>query len=195
MNEFYSHTKKGKALSDKLIETIKAEDSGRLVTFACNHVMTDISNANTDIVAFNTYPGWIGSDAGDSENLKRLVHENVTNIVSRFRKIYPEKPIMVSEMGTCGVYGQHDAAAAQWTEEFEAEYDAVVMDTVFSQKDICGLAIWQFTDARSYHRGGSRIRTKPFAQNLAGIYDAYRRPKLVVEAVKAGFARKAAAEE
>ena len=33
-----------------------------------------------------------------------------------------------------------------------------------------------------------------FAQNLAGLYDAYRRPKLAVDAVKAGFAKKAAGE-
>lgn len=194
MNEFLSGSKDGKALSDKLIETVKTEDSGRLVTFACSHTRNDISNASTDIVAFNTYPGWIGSDAGDSENLKRLMRENVSSIVKRFRKLYPEKPIMVSEMGTCGVYGQRDPAASQWTEEFEAEYNAAVIDSVFSEKDICGLAIWQFTDARSYHRGGAPIRTKPFAQNLAGLYDAYRRPKLVVETVKAGFARKAAGE-
>jgi len=195
MNEFLSGSKDGKALSDRLIETIKAEDSGRLVTFACSHNKVDISNASTDIVAFNTYPGWIGTDAGTPDNLKRIVKENVNEIVDRYRKLYPEKPIMVSEMGTCGVYGQRDPAAAQWTEEFEAEYDSVVIDTVFSNPEICGLAIWQFTDARSYHRGGSTIRTKPFAQNLAGLYDAYRRPKLVVEAVKAGFARKAAGED
>ena len=194
MNEFQSDSAAGKALSDRLIETIKAEDSGRLVTFACCRWQKDISHANTDLVAFNIYPGWIGSDAGDAANLKRLVLAGVTNTVNHFRALYPDKPIMVSEMGTCGVYGQHDPAGAQWTEEFEAEYDSAVIDAVFANPDLCGLAIWQFTDARSYHRGGATIRTKPFAQNLAGLYDAYRRPKQVVNAVKAGFARKAAGE-
>ena len=190
MNEFQSGSKDGKALSDKLIETIKAEDSGRLVTFACCHWKKDISNANTDLVAFNIYPGWIGSDAGDSANLKRLVLAGVTNTVNHFRALYPEKPILVSEMGTCGVYGQHDPAGAQWTEEFEAEYDGAVIDAVFANPEICGLAIWQFTDARSYHRGGATIRTKPFAQNLAGLYDGYRRPKAVVRVVKEKFGMK-----
>ena len=194
MNEFQSDSKEGKALSDRLIETIKAEDSGRLVTFACCRWQKDISHANTDLVAFNIYPGWIGSDAGDAANMKRLILAGVTNTVNRFRSLYPDRPIMVSEMGTCGVYGQRDPAAAQWTEEFEAEYDGAVIDAVFANPDIVGLAIWQFTDARSYHRGGSTIRTKPFAQNLAGLYDAYRRPKLVVDVVRAGFARKAAGE-
>ena len=45
-----------------------------------------------------------------------------------------------------------------------------------------------------FHRAGSVIRQKPFAQNLAGLYDAYRRPKVAAQAVKVGFARKAAGE-
>ena len=194
MNEFASDTALGKEVADRLIETIRAEDSGRLVSYACCQNKGDMAHANTDVVAFNTYPGWIGSDTGDAENLRRLVFTGVTNVVGRFRSLYPDKPIMVSEMGTCGVYGQHDPAGAQWTEEFQAEYDGAVIDAVFDNPDICGLAIWQFTDARSYHRGGSTIRTKPFAQNLAGIYDTYRRPKMAVETVKAGFARKARGE-
>jgi len=190
MNEFASGTQAGKALADRLIETIRAEDSGRLVTFACCSVWNDISNANTDVVSFNTYPGWIGSDAGDPENLKAVMGKNVDDIVARFRKLYPEKPIIVSEMGTCGVYGRHDPAGAQWTEEFEAEYVADVVDTVFARPEICGLAIWQFTDARSYHRGGATIRTKPFAENLAGLYDGYRRAKAVVPVVAERFRAK-----
>ncbi len=194
MNEFASGSKAGKALADKLIETIRAEDSGRLVTYACCHNGNDIANANTDLVAFNTYPGWIGSDAGEPENLKMLIQKEVDKVTARFRKLYPEKPIIVSEMGTCGEYGRHDPAAAQWTEEFEAEYVGDVLDTVFAHPEITGMTIWQFTDARSYHRGGATIRSKPFAENLAGLYDGYRRAKAVVPVVKTKFAQKAAME-
>ena len=195
MNEFASGSKPGKALADKLIAAVRAEDSGRLVTYACCHNGSDIANANTDLVAFNTYPGWIGSDAGDPANLRRLIKEDVDKVVSRFRRLYPHKPIIVAEMGTCGVYGHHDPAGAQWTEEFEAEYVGDVLDVVFAHPEITGMTIWQFTDARSYHRGGATIRTKPFAQNLAGLYDGFRRPKAVVPVVKAKFAQKAKMEE
>ena len=190
MNEFASGSPAGKSLADQLIETIHAEDSGRLVTFACSHINNDVSNENTDLVAFNTYPGWIGTDAGTPANLRRLISERVKNVVDRFRGLYPEKPIIVSEMGTCGVYGHHDPAGAQWTEEFEAEYVGDVIDTVFANPEICGIAIWQFTDARSYHRGGATIRSKPFAENLAGLYDGYRRAKAVVPVVQEKFRRK-----
>ena len=187
MNEFASGKKEGKTLCDELIRAIRAEDSGRLVTFACCNNFDEISNENTDLVAFNTYPGWIGSDAGSPENLRGLIRENVEEVVKRYRTKYPEKPIIVSEMGTCGEYGRHDPAGAQWTEEFEAEYVGDVLDTVFANPEICGMTIWQFTDARSYHRGGATIRTKPFAENLAGLYDGYRRAKAVVPVVREKF--------
>ncbi|MDD6030633.1 MAG: glycoside hydrolase family 2 TIM barrel-domain containing protein [Kiritimatiellae bacterium] len=194
MNEFASGSKPGKALADRLISTIKAEDSGRLVTYACCHNDQDIANANTDLVSFNTYPGWIGSDAGSPEHLKQLVEESVARVVARFRKLYPQKPIIVSEMGTCGVYGHHDPAGAQWTEEFQAEYVGDVLDAVFAHPEIAGMTIWQFTDARSYHRGGATIRSKPFAENLAGLYDGYRREKAVVPVVRTKFAVRPAIE-
>jgi len=187
MNEFASQTKPGKALADRLIDAIRAEDSGRLVTFACSHNGDDISNEKTDIVSFNAYPGWIGSDAGSPAHLKQMIREGVDKVVTRFRKLYPAKPIIVSEMGTCGVYGHHDPAGAQWTEEFEAEYVGDVLDVVFANPEITGMTIWQFTDARSYHRGGATIRSKPFAENLAGLYDGYRREKAVVPVVRAKF--------
>lgn len=190
MNEFASQRQEGKEISDKIIEAIRAEDSGRLVSFACNMWKDDLCHAETDLISFNTYPGWIGSDPGEPENLKKLIADDVAAIVAHFSKKYPGKPILVSEMGTCGVYGHHDAAGAQWTEEFEAEYLADVLDAVFSTPEICGISIWQFTDARSYHRGGATVRAKPFAENLAGLYDGYRRAKIAVKTVKEKFAEK-----
>ena len=193
-NENDSQTKEGKKLNDALIKAIKSQDSGRLVTFACNHNMNDLSNENTDIVSFNTYPGWIGSDAGTLENQKRLIDENVTKIVARYRSLYPEKPIIVSEMGTTAIYGYHDPAAGQGTEEFQYHYNKDVLDRIFSDPELAGLTFWHFADARTFHRGGSTIRTKLLAENLAGLFDGYRRAKIAAQVVREGFARKAAGE-
>ena len=193
-NENQSQTKAGKKLNDALIEAIRSQNSGRLVTFACNHNDNDISNANTDLVSFNTYPGWIGSDAGTLENQKRLIDETVTKIVRRYRTLYPEKPIIASEMGTVAIYGHHDPAAGQGTEEFQYHYDKDVIDRIFADPEMSGLALWHFADARTYHRGGSNIRVKLLAENLAGLYDGYRRAKMSTQVVREGFSRKAAGE-
>ena len=193
-NENASQTKEGKKMNDALIDAIRSQDSGRLITFACNHNADDISNANTDIISFNTYPGWIGSDAGTFENQKHLIDAAVTKIIARYRKLYPEKPIIVSEMGTTAIYGHHDPAAGQGTEEFQLYYNKDVLDRIFADPEMAGLTFWHFADARTYHRGGSTIRSKLLAENMAGIYDGYRRAKIVTVAIKEGFARTAAGE-
>ena len=193
-NENASQTKEGKKMNDALIDAIRSQDSGRLITFACNHNMDDLSNENTDLISFNTYPGWIGSNAGTFENQKNLIDAAVTKIVTRYRKIYPEKPIIVSEMGTTAIYGYHDPAAGQGTEEFQLYYNKDVLDRIFADPEMAGLTFWHFADARTYHRDGSNIRAKLLAENMAGIYDGYRRAKIVTVAIKEGFARAAAGE-
>ena len=193
-NENASQTKEGKKMNDALIDAIRSQDSGRLITFACNHNNDDISNEKTDLISFNTYPGWIGSNAGTFENQKNLIDAAVTKIVTRYRKIYPEKPIIVSEMGTTAIYGYHDPAAGQGTEEFQLYYNKDVLDRIFADPEMAGLTFWHFADARTYHRDGSNIRAKLLAENMAGIYDGYRRAKIVTVAIKEGFARAAAGE-
>ena len=97
---------------------------------------------------------------------------------------------MVGEMGTCGIYGAHDSAAAQWSEEFQAEYLETVIRTIFARPELCGFTVWQYHDTRSYLRSGADIRCKPLACNFAGLYDGFRRPKLAAGVVGRLFAGK-----
>ena len=187
LNECSSDTEEGENLVKLLCETARAEDSGRLVSFACNRRFTDRAHKYTDVIAFNTYPGWIAENFAHEPT--EDMPANQKKIIDYMRgKFGSDKPMIVSEMGTCGIYGQHDEANAQWTEEFQAEYLQAVMDTVFAEPELRGLTIWQMNDARSFLRKGQNIRTKPLAQNLAGLFDIYRRPKLVFQTVRDGFA-------
>ena len=188
LNENYSHTDAGVALCRKLAETIRKEESGRLVTFACCQNMRDRALEYMDIATWNTYPGWI--DADSTVDPVKKIAPNQKQLLTRFREVYgKDKPIIVSEMGCCAIYGQHDEAGAQWSEEFQAEYLAEVIDTVTKSPEIAGLAIWQMNDAKSYHRTGAEVRSKPLSQNLAGVYDQYRRPKLSAKVVEEKFAK------
>ena len=189
LNECASDTPEGENLVKLLCETARAEDSGRLVSFACNRRFTDRAHRYTDLIAFNTYPGWI-TDRFDREPTADMPANQRKIIATMREKFGPDKPMIVSEMGTCGIYGQHDEANAQWTEEFQAEYLRAVMATVFAEPELRGLTIWQMNDARSYLRKGQNIRTKPLAQNLAGLFDLYRRPKLAFAAVREGFSNR-----
>ena len=186
LNENRSETDSGVALCRRLAETIRAERSGRLVTFANCVNYQDRALEYMDVLTYNTYPGWIQLN-NTLDPLEEIV-PNQEKILKHLHQLHgQEKPIIVSEMGCCAIYGQHDEAGAQWTEEFQAGYLAKVIDTVTASPEIAGLALWQLNDAQSYHRTGANIRCKPLAQNLAGVYDKYRRPKLAVQTVEQRF--------
>ena len=184
---FGSKTEQGRVLADQLIDTIRAEDSGHLVTFACCCATEDICSSNLDFIAFNTYPGWHNnsSRAYTPASLRQVIKERFDSVVKYMRKTYGEdKPIIVGEAGCYSVYGSHDPMAAQWTEEYQSEYLDHWLDIVKASPEMAGFTVWQFCDARTFFRGGSDIRTKPLGYNMAGLFDRYRNAKLAATTVK-----------
>ena len=195
LNEPQSGRKTCKALVDRLIETIRAEDSGHLVTFACSHWWNDICHDKTDILAYNVYPGWYSHQmkTGSHEELRRNIRQCHADVVKRFRdKYHDQRPILVSETGVKADYGVRDPRGkAQYTEDFQAEYERLMLEEIFGKKEIAGIAIWQFTDAKTYTRVGG-ITGRSYGVNTGGLYDLYRRPKLVVDVIRELFTAKSA---
>lgn len=187
LNEPHSQLASCKTLVDRLIEVIRTEDSGHLVTFACNHTGTDISHANTDIIAYNTYPCWYGDEleTGSTEEMRGKIRACHARIVDYFRRTYgDDRPIIVSETGVKADYGVRDPRGrAQYTEDFQEEYERLMLEEIFAQKELAGIAIWQLTDTKTYTRT-SGLRNRSYGVNTGGLYDLYRRPKFVVETVR-----------
>ena len=187
LNECASGRPETKKLVDRLIETIRAENSGRLVTFACNRTDVDICHANTDLVAFNKYPGTIPMFPGDPAALKGKVEKTFNEAIRKFRERYPEKPIMVSESGCGAVYGVHDPNASPTTEEFQDEYLTDILETLWANPDCVGFAIWQMNDGRTRERFCDKSTSAFFGGSVAGCFDQMRRPKKSVETVRRFF--------
>ena len=193
LNEFGSNMKSGIAIANLLVETIRAEDTGHLVTYASSHPTDGICASNLDFIAFNTYPGWHQDSARAStpESLNKTIKDRFNACVKYLRKTYgDDKPIIVGETGCYSIYGCHDPMAAQWTEEYQSEYLDHWLKIVKASPAIAGFTVWQFCDARTYFRGGSDIRLKPFAFNLAGLYDRHRNAKMAAETVKRHYTEK-----
>ena len=188
LNECGSHRAECKTLVDALVSEIRSADSGRLVTFACNIWDRDICNENTDLVAFNAYPGTIPARPGTKEELRKNVFDSFGRIVKAFRRRYPDKPIMVSESGCGGFYGVRDETAPFGTEDFQNEYLTDIMDAIWTNDDIVGYSIWQFADSTTHQRNCGSKSGRIFGFSTAGIYDFERRPKLSVDTVKRYFA-------
>ena len=187
LNEPDSDTKACKVLVDRLLAAIRAEDTGHLVTFACHRNLKDICHAGTDIIAYNTYPCWYSweMETGSSEEMRRNIRTCHEEIVAYFRNRYKDdRPIIVSETGVKADYGVRDPRGrAQYTEDHQAEYERIMLEEMFAMKDIAGVAIWQFTDCKTYTRTRG-ARNRSYGVNTGGLYDLYRRPKLVVDEVR-----------
>ena len=190
LNECASHKPEGKAMIDRLAETIRAENSGRLVTFACNITDKDIGCTNMDVVAFNSYPGTIPMVPGDKAALAKSVRENFNGIVAKFRRRYPDKPIMVSESGCGGEFGRRGEYASPNTEEFQDEYLTDIFETLWANPEVVGFSIWQMNDGRTRERFGGKSVSDKFGSSIAGVFDRLRRPKVSAETVRRYFSLK-----
>lgn len=189
LNECGSQKSSVKVLVDRMISTIRAEDSGRLVTFACNNVDDDISCVNVDLVSFNAYPGTIPMEPGTPAQLKAKVEARFSSAIARFRKLYPGKPIIVSESGCGGLYGMHDPNASINTEEFQEEYLRGILECLWANPDCSGFAIWQMNDGRTRERSCDKSCSAMFGGSIAGCFDVMRRPKASVATVGEFFRR------
>ena len=193
LNEPHSGEPACLALVNRLIDTLRAERTGHLITFACSHTADDISHVNTDIIAYNTYPCWYGDEleTGSAEEMRTNISRCHSRIVKRFRSIYHDnRPIIVSETGVKANYGERDPRGkSQYSEDFQAEYERIMLEEIFANREIAGIAIWQFTDAKTYTRTRG-LRDRTFGVNTGGLYDLYRRPKLVVDVVRELFTAK-----
>lgn len=182
LNEPHSDKLSCKKTVDHLIALIRAEDTGHLVTFAANRTSSDICHANTDIIAYNTYPGWYSHIpvTGSTEELRSNIRKCHNDIVKYFRNHYKDnRPIICSETGVKADYGVRDPRGkAQMTEDHQAEYTRLMLEEIFANKDIAGIAIWQMTDARTYTRRTRGITARSYGVNTGGLYDLFRRPKL-----------------
>ena len=187
LNECASQKKECKVLVDKLAETIRAENSGRLVTFACNITDRDICCTNMDVVSFNAYPGVIPMQPGTEKGLEDLVKGKFDGIVAKFRARYPDKPIMVSETGCGAEFGRRGEYASPNTEEFQNEYLTNVFETLWNNPDVVGFSIWQLNDGRTRERFGGKAVSAMFGGSVSGVFDRLRRPKLSAETVRKYF--------
>ena len=187
LNESCSDTQAGRELYRRLTGVIRQLDGSRLVSYASNRFEHDLCFDLADVISVNPYPGWI-SQLSDSAPYLAAIRPEFDRIAAWFdsRPDYAAKPLLISEAGACGLYGVHDRARAQWSEEFQADYFSEAINAVLSNPRYAGITLWQFFDSRSFVNNGP-IRCKPRGFNCAGLLDEYRRPKLAFDTVKKLF--------
>jgi len=191
LNEGDSFHESSRPVYEELTATLRSANDGRLVTYACNHPFACRNLDLVDLVSINVYPGWYPNwneweSATDPqpfyllEKNLRLILEHLTSGPAK------EKPKIISEIGAGAIYGWRDQFASRWTEQFQAKYLEELFDYLRGAPGWQGLAIWHFSDARTYQDGHALGRPRAF--NNKGLLDEYRRPKQAYQTVAQGFA-------
>lgn len=184
LNEVWSDREDAASIVEETIATLRALDPSRLVSFASNHPFTDRQYGPVDIVSMNLYPGWYGAEGVD---------DPVSMIRPFFQQCFDHvdslglggKPILISETGAEALYGWRDPHNDFFTETYQAAYLKEASLAALEHPRCCGVALWHFSDARTYS-GGYAIG-RPRTYNNKGTVDEYRRPKEAYQAVREVF--------
>jgi beta-glucuronidase len=146
----------------KVASQARQLDPTRLITAAMNHVdhpnpltrvLSDPLGEFLDVIGVNEYLGWY---EGRPEAIDQV----------QWKSAY-EKPIIISEFGAGAVYGNHGAAEARWTEEYQANLYEKQMSMIRRIPGAAGMSPWLLMDFRSPRR------------LLPGIQDYYNRKGLI----------------
>jgi beta-glucuronidase len=171
LNECGTEAPEGRAVVERLVETVRELDDTRLVTYASDKALADICFDLVDVVCLNAYFGWYRHDMTWPAFLDRM------------RAKIGNKPMIVSEFGAGALYGCHTLAEGMvWSEEYQCRILSDCIAHFIERDDLAGFFIWQFCDTRSDR--GARALGRPRGYNNKGILDEYRRPKLAYSAVR-----------
>lgn len=174
-NEILSDTVPGLEMTKRYYALLKEIGGNRIVTYASNKALTDISFEYCDLICLNQYNGWY---EGDIASWQKFVDD-----FRAYRKSLglEKKPVIMSEFGGAAVYGHRNFETYRWSEEFQAQLISHCLNLFHSDRVFVGTYIWQFCDVRtSFEAGISRAR----GYNNKGLLNEYRNPKASFFAVK-----------
>lgn len=188
LNEGGSHKPANRPLYERLFAIIRGLDRTRPVTYASNRVfdggqecLLDLA----DVIALNTYPGWYANDKETPRPLHEILPALRAQHAVALKIAGGPKPFIISEIGAAALYGWRDALHGHYSEEYQAEYLALVCREVVDNPAIAGVALWQFCDGRTYPTAYALGRPRTF--NNKGTFDEYRRPKQAAAEVRRIF--------
>lgn len=178
-NECDTDTPEGREFNELLVKRVRELDPSRLVTFATDRPLRDITLDLYDAIGINSYYGWYG---GQVDGFAGFLEE-----VKQYFKAcgVEDKPIFMAEFGGAGIFGD-----VGWEEDrmFSEDYQSHVLKhalRIFREHpEVAGTYIWQFADIRS---DTPRFRDRARGFNNKGIVNEYRKPKLAYRTVQEAY--------
>ncbi len=163
-----------------LADVARAFDPTRLVTMAevtLNVPFADErrhASRGMDVISINTYDGWYFGEAS-----------NAADTIERLHRVYPDRPLIVSEFGAGAAPGRSDTDGVwqggnrvfhdrTYSEEYQAALIEEFLGVAREREWIAGTSPWVFADFYCPWFGGNPV---PYT-NLKGLLGSDRRPKL-----------------
>ena len=135
------------ALADTVrsLVALPGQPPSRYVTWASNQATNDKCFASTDVLSFNSYPGWYGSP-GDVSNAATLWSADVSWAAAHF----PTKPFTVSETGGGAIYEWVNASSPGsgqfWSQKYQNSLVAADVKYLLGDDRVTGLTLWLLAD-------------------------------------------------
>lgn len=174
-NEVDTHTDAAINITRAFSEKVRSLDSSRLLTYATHEPFEDLCYKFGDLACINQYIGWYSSDLSQWPQFLAKLKERLEN------EGLQDMPIIISEFGAGGIYGDCTFESPKWTENYQAKYLAESLHAFLEDKDICGTYIWQYCDIRT---AKEMEMGRPRSFNNKGIVNEYRKPKMAYWTVK-----------
>ncbi|MBN1307040.1 MAG: hypothetical protein JXA18_03925 [Chitinispirillaceae bacterium] len=183
-NQFKSYKTSVADYVGTLAAAVKKEDSSRLFTFCSYHYFWDKAFFHVDVIAVNEYFGW---------ELASL--DLLPPMLEKIRKEWPDKPVIVSEIGAQAQRGIRNPGARlagpvksmlykDISEDHQALYIGSHMDTIWNRRGfIGGMVVWAYGDYMA-NLDKKRTPDMPRGLNSCGVVTADRKRKMAYDAVK-----------
>ncbi len=174
-NECETSTEAFLHLTEKMAAQYRADDPSRLITYASDKVFDDICFKVCEFICVNRYPGWYGDEVEEWESFfeKFNAYLKAQNI--------PDLPIMISEFGGGGIYGQSSFEAPKWSEQYQCEILEKSIEIFRKHPEVGGMMIWQYCDIRVRT---AQAMSRPRSFNNKGLVNEYRQPKMAYYTAK-----------
>ena len=144
--------------------------------------------AAVDAIGVTDYVGWYEGLDRDAAGQAAMTRERL----EKLRGLYPDKPLVVTELGAAG--STRTAGAAFGGAAFQATLLARRLRELRDAPQLSGTIVWNLRDyaLRPDFRGGSVLDLRPGLKltpglNEKGLYDFGGRPKPALAAVRAAF--------
>ncbi len=169
---------RGKQFLDTLLARTRELDQSRLVTLVTVMGGPQSWMEGCDVICMNRYWGWYVM-GGQLDEARSALERELDQVWATW-----QRPVIVTEFGADTMAGMHGHPNVMWTEEYQAEFIRIYLETAAARDYVAGMQVWNFADfaaVQSIMRVGGL--------NMKGVFTRTRQPKMAAHVLREFWAR------